>query len=180
MSQNESLPVSPAAARLRLNFHVEQQGNALWFELSNESSLQSLFCNSGARAGAYVMQSGQNLNVQAVANSNGSSAEYQVELVSAELRAKLLRGTPPSAFPFTTSVLTDAGENSVTPIVFSGKMFLTSNEDGAVQFLSSQPLVTTVPSAECAYEVSVVLAVKIGGREVIFTLDPEVIVEQPR
>lgn len=179
MSPIESRPAANAAARLKLNFHVEQQGRALWFDLSNESSLQSLFCNSGARAGAYVMQSAQNLNVQLLANSNGSTAEYQVELISAELQAVLLRGTPPAAFPFTTSTVKD-GETSVTPIVFDGTQFLTSNEDGAIQFLSSQPLLTSVSSSECAYEVSAVLTVKIGTRQVTFTLDPEVIVEQPR
>ena len=74
MSPIENVPAAQAAARLKLNFHVEQQGRELWFDLSNESSLQSLFCNSGARAGAYVMQSAQNLNVQVLANSNGSTA----------------------------------------------------------------------------------------------------------
>lgn len=145
MSPIENLPAANAAARLKLNFHVGQQGRELWFDLSNESSLQSLFCNTGARAGACVMQSAQNLNVQVLANSNGSTAEYRVELVSAELRAKLLRGPPPAAFPFTTSTVKN-GENSVTPVVFTGTQLLTSNEDGAIQLLSSQPLLTSVSS----------------------------------
>lgn len=171
---------APAAASLKLNFHVQQEGRALWFDLTNEASRNSLFCGTGRLAGAYLMVAGQTLNVQTVANSNGSSAEYVVQMLSAEVQAQLLRGTPPAAFPFVNSQVQNP-EYSVTPLQFSGSNFLTSNEDGTVQFLSALPLQTTTGGVgECANEISVVMRVSIGGRECTFTLDPEVIVEQPR